>query len=125
MATTPTQRTLAHLRKQGFVAGVVEKWIPQTRRRSDYLGGIDIIAVRADPPTTVGIQATSDSNVSSRVKKLMSLPDMQVWIGAGNELWVMGWKKRLIGRRARWFPRIVKLGGSYVETEMEGDGSRG
>ena len=106
--TSPTQRTLAYLRKQGWTVGVVEKWIPQTMRRVDFLGGIDLIAVREGE--TLGVQATSTANASARVKKLRELPTMQTWKSAGNKLWVIGWAKRgRAGKRKLWTPTITEL----------------
>ena len=108
MATSPTQRTLAALRKEGWHGGVVEKWIPQTRRRSDFLGGIDIIGVK--PGRTIGIQCTSASNVSARVKKLIELPGMRAWLEAGNWLEVWGWAKRgKAGKRKLWTRTIYEI----------------
>lgn len=109
MASSPTQRTINYMRRQGFAAAVVEKWIPQTRRRADLFGGIDIVCCRADPPSTVGIQATSASNMSARVKKLLATPELRTWCEAGNELWVMGWRKVKKGKRELWEPKITNL----------------
>src|SRR3546814_1483966 len=68
MSASPTARTLAKLRADGWLAWVVEKWIPQTRKRSDLLGYIDILALRDGE--VLAVQATSRSNVSSRVNKI-------------------------------------------------------
>jgi len=108
MATTPTARTLAWLKKQGYTAGVVEKWIPQTRQRKDLFGFIDLIAIREGE--TVGIQATSTGNMASRVKKIMDSEHMPTWLLAGNKLWVVGWAKRgKAGKRKLWTASVTKL----------------
>lgn len=101
MAESPTSRTLKLLRKQGWTAGVVEKWIPQTRRRLDFLGGIDIIAVSEQG--TVGVQCTTVSNQANRRAKLCAEPQMAAWLAGGNKLWVIGWaKKGAKGKRKIW-----------------------
>lgn len=101
MATSPTQRTLALLRKEGYTAQVVEKWIPQTKRRLDLFGGIDIVAVALG--VTLGVQATSASNLSARVTKLCAEPKLRAWLEAGNKLEAWGWsKKGSRGKRKTW-----------------------
>lgn len=108
MATTPTARTLRWLRKQGYTAGVVEKWIPQTRRRVDLFGFIDLIAIKEGE--TVGVQATSTSNMAARFAKMRELEAMPLWLQAGNKLWIVGWsKKGKAGKRKLWTPSLRKL----------------
>jgi hypothetical protein len=106
--TTPTQRTLAWLRKAGYTAGVVERRIPYQHTTIDLFGFIDIVAVR---DLTVGVQATSGSNLASRITKAKALPGFAAWIQAGNEAWFVGWRK--VGPRGkvkRWKPRVVSIG---------------
>ncbi len=108
MATSPTQRTLARLKRDGFTAGVVEKWIPQTKRRLDFLGGIDIIAVGNG--SIVGIQCTSQSNASARVRKLCAEPRLKVWCDNGGKLQVWGWaKKGPAGKRKLWQVNVQEV----------------
>lgn len=99
----PTERTLKRLRKAGWSAAVVEKWNPHARVRQDLFGIVDVLAVGGGE--TLAIQATSDSNVRSRVVKLEdseALPDLRE---AGWRIEVWGWRKR----RGLWEPRIVDL----------------
>ena len=42
---SPTGRTLKLLRDGGFLADVVEPWIPKLERRRDLFGGFDVLAV--------------------------------------------------------------------------------
>lgn len=97
---TPTARTLIELRKRGYTAGVVEKWIPQTNRRVDFAGCIDVIGMGA--LGTIAVQATSASNVSARVRKITetcqaALADMRA---ANWTVVVWGWKKTAAGKWA-------------------------
>lgn len=102
MATSPTQRTLAYCKKQGWLPAVVEKWIPQVRRRNDLYGGIDLVAMRPGEPGLLGIQATSNSNAAAREHKLAALPTMVEWLKAGLDLEVWGWRKLKVGKAHRW-----------------------
>ena len=106
---TPTARTLARLRRRGYVAGVVERFIAGAGERGqgirrDFLGCIDIIAVKTGSPI-LGVQATSVANVSSRVAKARKIPELRVWLATGAAFQVWGWVKR----RGRWHPKIVEL----------------
>lgn len=103
--SSPTQRTLAWLRLNGFMVGSVEKWIPQTKQRVDLFGFIDLVAVHDDETGCLGIQATSASNMASRQDKILSLDSAHRWLKAGNRIWVVGWsKKGAAGQRKLWTP---------------------
>jgi len=70
--SSPTQRSLADLRKRYPFVAVVEKWNPHARIRQDLFGIIDIVCV--GPDGTVGVQSTSGSNVSARIRKMAESP---------------------------------------------------
>lgn len=86
---SPTSRTTDALKAAGWTVQIVEKWNPFAKVRQDLFGGIDILAIRQGE--TLGVQATSKSNVSARVKKLHAEPRMKTWCEAGNLLEVWGW----------------------------------
>lgn len=92
---SPTSRTLAECRKRGWMACVVEKWIPQTKRRADAFGFGDILAVDPDERGALLIQATSGSHVAERVEKIVGpcAESARVWVQAGNRIEVWGWRK--------------------------------
>lgn len=119
---SPTSRTLDLLRKEGFVAAVVEKWIPQARQRKDVFGFGDIIAIKPRcgglgcSATAAGnvnfckcgtwlVQCTSGSNHSSRVAKVLAIPEARMWIMVGNRISVVSWTKR----GNRWQPRWQEI----------------
>lgn len=107
MATSPTARTLTECRKRGWPCQVVEKWIPMVKRRVDLFGCIDLIAVVPASPHNesyiLGIQATSDPNVASRVTKAKAEPKLRDWMLAGGRFAVWGWgKKGPAGKRKLW-----------------------
>lgn len=89
---TPTSRTLELLRDEGYLAQVVEQWIPHSRTRRDLFGFIDIVAISEDQGT-IGVQATSTGNINARIAKILALPESQVWLRSGNKILVIGWKK--------------------------------
>ncbi|MGE0289360.1 MAG: hypothetical protein AB7I42_23990 [Bradyrhizobium sp.] len=113
--TSPTARSLSKLRKEGWVAGVVEKWIPQTKQRKDLFGFIDIVAVRGD--VVMGVQATGGSgNGVKRLAKAVAQPEFSAWIRAGLFV-VHEWNKQgAAGTRKLWKCREL----THEEIESEG-----
>ena len=101
---TPTARSLAELRRLGFMADVCERWIALVGIRRDLFHCIDIVAVKAGEPI-LGVQATSASNLSSRLNKVRSLPAMRTWLAAGGSFECWGWALWL----GRWHMRRVVL----------------
>lgn len=101
--TSPTQRTLAHLRDAGYpLVQVVERWNPYARVRQDLFGIIDVVAVGDD---IVGVQATSASNVAKRVTKITDSAALPILRKAGIRVLVHGWRKS----KGRWKLREVDL----------------
>lgn len=92
----PTQRSLEYLRKQGYRAEVVEKWIPHTRQRKDLFGFIDIVAIRDGE--TLAVQATAGSAVAARVSKIGDAEAIGDVRKAGWRIVVHGWRKAANGR---------------------------
>jgi hypothetical protein len=99
---TPTQRSLAHLRAAGWQVAIVEHWNPFARIRQDLFGVLDLLAVRDG--VTLGVQTTSGSNVSVRVKKIAESETVPALREAGWLLHVHGWRKAANGR---WVLREV------------------
>lgn len=90
---SPTSLTINYLRSQGINCGVVERWIPQAKRRIDLLGFIDIVAL---DKRVIGIQATSFSNMSSRINKIVGeqFKEATDWLNCGGEIQVWTWLRR-------------------------------
>jgi hypothetical protein len=101
---TPTQRTLTELRKRGYTCAVVERWNPHARIRQDLFGVVDVLGVREGE--TLGVQATSGSNVSKRVTKIAESEHVPALRAAGWSLAVWGWRKAANGR---WTLREVDV----------------
>lgn len=93
MTLTPTQLSLRHLRDAGWpLVEVVERWNPHARIRQDLFGILDVIAV--GPEGTLGVQTTSASNVSSRLRKIEDHDSLAPLREAGWALHVHGWQKK-------------------------------
>lgn len=100
---TPTQRTLAALRQEGWLPAIVEKWNPHARIRQDLYGGIDVLALRRS--TTLAIQCCALGDMGRRITKLQELPTLPWMKEAGWLVEVWGWRKLKTG----WEPKKVML----------------
>ncbi len=102
--SSPTQRTLAEMRKRGYLAEVTEKWLHVIKRRKDLFGFIDILAVKEGE--IVGVQACSATDVSKRVDKIANHEHVGIVRASGMKLLVHGWRKNSKGR---WVLREVDV----------------
>jgi len=95
---SPTQRSLAYLRDQGWLVATVERWNPHAKVRQDLFGILDLLAVRDGE--TLGVQTTSGSNVAARARKIADSSHVDALQRAGWRLVVHGWRKGSNGRYA-------------------------
>jgi hypothetical protein len=93
--STPTQRSLQHLREQGYLVAIVEHWNPHARIRQDLFGWIDLLAIRDGE--TLAVQTTA-SAVAARVKKITEAASLPAVRKAGWRILVHGWRKNAAGR---------------------------
>lgn len=91
--SSPTQRTLKHLRDQGYTAQVVERWNPHARKRQDLFGVADVVALD-DEQGVLAVQTTTASNASARCKKVQDSETIRLWLERGNRLIVHGWRQK-------------------------------
>jgi hypothetical protein len=104
MATSPTQLSLKMMREQGYYAEVVERYNSFTRKRNDLCGFIDILCLM--PGEVVGVQTTSYSNLSARIKKIREHENFVKVQDSGIIIIVHGWAKR----NNRWHVKGVQIG---------------
>ena len=100
---TPTQRSLAALRKLGYLVEVVEKWNSFTRTRKDLWGWADLLAIRRGE--VLAVQVTS-TGVSSRIKKIMDSETIGRVREAGIRIEVHGHRKNTKGK---YVMRVVDI----------------
>jgi hypothetical protein len=104
-ATPVLARSLAVLRREGYLVAIVERFNRFARVRQDCFGLFDALAIKADRPGVLGIQATTaeGSHMSAHRAKLQASPALAVWLAAGNRVELMGWAKRGgRGQRKTW-----------------------
>jgi len=106
--TNATQRSLNHLRKNGWIAHVVEKWIPPRGTmkfgvRIDVWAFGDILICRAPvtvngqvavPGRTALVQCFPEARFKDHREKLKGIPEVEIWKAAGNKVYLHGWSLR-------------------------------
>ena len=124
-STSPTQRTLAALRKEGYLPAVVEKFNHHTKTRNDLYGLGDVLAIRWD--STVLVQCTSGSNGANRVAKAMGEGEanLRAWLAnTSRHFEVQAWRKLKGKGRKQWFAKRTKIhliGGELYAVEEPSD----
>jgi len=92
MATSPTQLTLKKLKSEGFTTvQIVERWNAFAKVRQDLFQIIDVLAIKDGE--TIGIQVTSKSNISARIKKIANSEHINNMRDANWKILVHGWYK--------------------------------
>ena len=103
MASSPTQKSIAHLKNLGYMVGIVEHYNAFSRRRHDLFNFIDILAVHPKKKQTLGVQTTTQRNISNHMNKMLPMEKVRLWLESGNLLEIHGWVKRgKKGKRKLW-----------------------
>jgi hypothetical protein len=84
------------MESRGYKCDVVESYNAFTRRKKDLFSIFDILAIGNGE--TVGIQITSKSNMSSRIKKISESEFLPELVRSGWKILVLGWYKKPNGR---------------------------
>mgnify|MGYP005820298399 CR=1 FL=1 len=119
--SSPTERSLKALRDGGWIAQVVEKWIPVPAHpaggvRKDLFGFIDIVAIRGN--VTLGVQACRANDIPARLAKIretkaelegVEVLALPLVLEAGWRVEVHGWLRPNNASR-RWRLRVVDVG---------------
>lgn len=104
-SSSPTQRSLKHMRGLGYTCAVVERWNPHARVRQDLFSIIDVLCVKDEK--IVGVQACSGAGGDSaeRVRKITEHANWPL-ICKAISIVVQSWRKNAKGR---WTLREVEL----------------
>jgi hypothetical protein len=91
---SPTARTLARLRRLGFLAAVVERWVPGRNIRVDLFGLADVLGVHPHDKRVLLVQCTSAAHVGDRLRRVQARPELTALLAAGVAVEVWGWSFR-------------------------------
>ena len=120
-----THLSLKLLAKEGWLAGVVERFIPYINIRKDLFGFIDVIAVKGN--TTLAVQVCSMTGIQPRLQKIKAEPNSLLWLQSPTrEIQIHGWglqgkageRKRLTCRRIY----VERQNGAWLEGKRPIDG---
>ena len=100
---SPTQRSLAYLREQGYLVAIVERWNPHARIRQDLWGWCDLLAIRKNEVLAVQVTASA---VSERIRKIQESETVTAVRDAGIRIEVHGHRKNSKGK---YVMRIVDI----------------
>jgi hypothetical protein len=96
------------MRKRGFYAEVVERFVPGANIRRDLFGFGDVLCL-GDAGELALVQSTSASNVAARIAKISESPLVGRVRQAGFKILVHGWRKKKVGGRVRWEVRELDI----------------
>jgi hypothetical protein len=121
--SSPTKRTLALLRKQGYVVEVVEKRVPGCLVSRDLFGIADVLAVHPEQGIVLLIQATTADHFANRLRRVQEQSVLPSLLAAGVRVEIWAWAKRA----GQWHVRREALQpgdlGTVVITQLP-DGRR-
>jgi hypothetical protein len=92
--TSPAARTLNLLRKSGFTAEPVERWIPGANVRRDLFKIGDVLAMHPVQRVFLLVQVTTIDHVAHRLAKAKEQSGLLAWLRAGGIFEVHGWCRR-------------------------------
>lgn len=104
---SPSALTTEYYSNLGYKVEVTERFIPGARIRKDLLGFIDFLCFK--PGEVLAVQATSWSNISSRVNKIESddlAANLALVRSLGWGLVAIGWKK---DKQGAYIHKLVDL----------------
>ena len=87
---------MALFESRGYKCEVVESYNSFTKRKKDMFGILDMVAIGNEE--TLGIQMTSKSNMSSRIKKIQESNYFVELLRSKWRIIVIGWFKKPNGR---------------------------
>lgn len=102
--SSPTQKSLKHMRDLGYTCFITETWNSFTKQRNDLFGFADLICLGDN--IVIAVQTTSGSHLSDRVKKITDHVNVAAVRKAGIAIHAHGWTK---GKNGRYTLREVDL----------------
>jgi hypothetical protein len=91
--SSPIKRTLARLRKLGYLADIVERRLPGCFITRDLFGIADVLAAHPGECAVLLVQATTAAHVADRLRRVRGQPDLPALLAAGVRVEIWGWAK--------------------------------
>lgn len=107
---SPTQRSLAFCRKNGWTVQVVERFNIYAKRRIDLFGVIDLMVLDENGGGPLGVQACAGASHAARRTKALAEPRLAKWLVQPARFEVWSWAKQgPRGKRKVWVLRRETL----------------
>lgn len=100
---SPMQRSLAHLRAQGYEPAIVERRLPYGNVTQDFFGIGDVIALKSGERPIL-VQTTSGANFAARQDKILDCEHLPLLL-EHFRIVLHGWSKHKLkrgGKAERW-----------------------
>src|SRR5437016_10760365 len=107
MASKPTQRSLKHLRDNGWTVCIVEKFIKHPNmpfgKRIDAFGIGDLLACRPSEwveagtyrtPGRIALVQCCSTDFAKHKEKILGIPELEEWKDSGGIVLLHSWTKR-------------------------------
>ena len=101
---SPTQLSLELMRARGYTCATVEHWNPWANIRQDLFGFVDVLCL--GDKEIIGVQTTSRSNMSARLKKIREHENLLPVLDSGMRVLIQGWQKN---KSNRWEVKEVEI----------------
>lgn len=108
----PAQRTLEYLRNEGYMVGMVERFLSHAGSfgvRQDLFGLFDLLAVKPEEGI-IGVQCFTTAWAEHYDKFFHSNEQESItWLKSGGRIELWGWRRLKVkrgGKAIRWEPRI-------------------
>jgi carbonic anhydrase len=108
---TPVARSLGLLRKCGYLAEVVERWLPRVNRKRDLFHLADVLAVHPARREFLLVQVTTAGHLSHRLAKVRAVPELPGLLAAGCKVQLHGWKRR----GSTWRVKVMEVRAKDLE----------
>lgn len=114
---SPVQRTIRHLRNDGTICDVVERWLPyagEHGKKVDCFGFGDLLALE---PSAITMVQCCGQDFKAHFDKILHEPNAVEWLKSGqcpvcghqlSKIHLIGWrkiKKKRGGKQMVWAPR--------------------
>lgn len=106
---SPTQRSIAELKRLGYAVATLERWNQWARRRQDVFGA-DLLGLPMESGPALAVQCSTGSHHSARRKKLHDEGYAALWKNGRVQVEVWSWRKQgARGKRKVWTLRREAL----------------
>lgn len=119
---SPTARSLAFCRAQGWLYAQASWWEHYAKCRKDLCGVIDYVVFDGKGGGVLGVQFTDETSVSKRLDKAKASALLLQWLNAPARFEVWAWGKRgERGARKEWVLRVEEVRAHEIAPDSDNE----